>query len=105
MALFSLAGMPLTVGFIAKFFLVTAGAGASLWALVVVLVVTSTIGLYYYTRIIVAMYARKPGDEPLGRAAVPHGIVLACLTATLLWLGVYPRPLIDLIERLVSTLP
>ena len=104
-ALFSLAGIPLTVGFIAKFFLVTAGASASLWVLLVVLVVASTIGLYYYTRIIVAMYARKPGDEPLGRAAVPTGIVLACLTATLLWLGVYPRPLIDLIERLVSTLP
>ena len=63
-ALFSLAGMPLTMGFIGKFYLVTAGAGSALWALIIVLVLTSTVGLYYYTRIVVAMYVRHPdGDE------------------------------------------
>jgi NADH-quinone oxidoreductase subunit N len=104
-ALFSLAGIPLTAGFMAKFFLVTAGASASLWVLLVVLVVGSTIGLFYYTRIIVAMYGRSPGDEPLGRAAVPAGVLLAGLTAALVWLGVYPGPLVRFIESVVSTLP
>ena len=104
-ALFSLAGIPLTVGFIGKFYLVTAGAAASLWVLLVVLVVGSTISLYYYTRIIVAMYARAPGDEPLGHAALPAGMVLAALTGVMVWLGVYPSPVIRLIESLVSTLP
>ena len=67
-ALLSLAGMPLTMGFIGKFVIVTAGAGAALWALVIVLVVTSTIGLYYYTRLIIAMYVRRPEELELAGA-------------------------------------
>ncbi|HJW74484.1 MAG TPA: NADH-quinone oxidoreductase subunit N, partial [Thermoleophilia bacterium] len=58
-ALFSLAGIPLTVGFVGKFYVVTAGSGSALWALIIVLVLTSTVGLYYYTRIVVAMYAQR----------------------------------------------
>ena len=104
-ALFSLAGIPLTAGFFGKFYLVTAGAGASLWVLVVTLVVTSTIGLYYYTRLIVALYVRQPGDEPLGRPAVPAGFALAGMSALVVLLGVYPGPLLHLIERAVSSLP
>jgi NADH-quinone oxidoreductase subunit N len=113
-ALLSLAGMPLTMGFIGKFVIVTAGSGAALWAMVIVLVVTSTIGLYYYTRLIVAMYARRPEEEaapadgaPL--AAVPGGTlavsVLGVLTAFLLVFGVYPQPLLRLVEHAVSVLP
>jgi NADH-quinone oxidoreductase subunit N len=80
-ALFSLAGLPLTAGFIGKFYVVTAGAGAALWTLVVVLVLTSTIGLYYYTRIIVAMYVRRPAERPaLSAAGSASGAVLAALT-------------------------
>ena len=71
-ALLSLAGMPLTMGFIGKFLIVTAGSGAALWALVVVLVVTSTIGLYYYTRLIVAMYVRRPEEARAGRRPDRH---------------------------------
>jgi len=109
-SLFSLAGMPLTMGFIGKFYILTAGAGSALWALVIVLVVTSTIGLYYYTRVIVAMWVQRPGEEASG--AIPptavstaSGAVLAALTAFVLVFGVYPTPLIHLIERAVSTLP
>jgi NADH-quinone oxidoreductase subunit N len=107
-ALFSLAGMPLTVGFIAKFYLVTVGAGAALWALIVVLVLTSTIGLYYYTRIVVAMWVRQPDENADAVGATIGGgsaAVLAALTAFVIVFGVYPAPLIQLIERAVATLP
>jgi NADH-quinone oxidoreductase subunit N len=104
-ALFSLAGIPLTAGFIGKFYLITAGAGASLWVLVVVLVVSSTIGLYYYTRLIVTMYVQQPGDEALGRMAVPAGFALVGMSTLMVLLGVYPGPLLHLIEHAVSTLP
>ena len=111
-ALFSLAGMPLTMGFIGKFYLVTAGAGSALWALVIVLVVTSTIGLYYYTRLIVAMYVRRPGSGRKGtargsrrrrrrgrrRPRHPHRVPSSCS-------AVYPTPLLRLVEHAVSTLP
>lgn len=117
-ALFSLAGMPLTMGFIGKFVIVSAGASSALWALVIVLVVTSTIGLYYYTRLIVTMYVRRPeqlelaGAAPATRAAAtgwPAGAasiaVLAALTIFLLVFGVYPAPLLRLVEHAVSVLP
>ncbi len=106
-ALFSLAGIPLTMGFLGKFYVITAGAGGTLWALIIVLVLTSTVGLFYYTRIIVAMYVQKPETEPAGPgAAVPAacGGVLAALTLFLLVFGVYPTPLIHLIERAVAAL-
>jgi len=114
-ALFSLAGMPLTMGFIGKFVIVSAGAGASLWALVIVLVLTSTIGLYYYTRLIVVMYVRRPEELELAGAGVGARVaavggaaaitVLATLTVFLLVFGVYPTPLLRLVEHAVSTLP
>ena len=114
-ALLSLAGMPLTTGFIGKFLIITAGGGAALWALVVVLVVSSTIGLYYYTRLIVAMYVRRPeelemaGAGPAARLAAAGGAasiaVMGALTVVLVVFGVYPSPLIRLVEHAVSALP
>jgi NADH-quinone oxidoreductase subunit N len=105
-ALFSLAGMPLTMGFIGKFYLVTAGVGSSLWALVVVLVLTSAVSLYYYTRIVVAMWVREPDEAgALQRVAAGAGAVLGVLTVALIVFGVYPSPLLHLIERAVATLP
>jgi NADH-quinone oxidoreductase subunit N len=95
--------------------IVTAGAGSALWALIIVLVVTSTIGLYYYTRLIVAMYVRRPESLELAgagagaRVAAAGGVaavtVLAALTAFLLVFGVYPTPVLRLVEHAVSTLP
>jgi NADH-quinone oxidoreductase subunit N len=114
-ALLSLAGMPLTMGFIGKFLIVTAGGGAALWALVVVLVLSSTIGLYYYTRLIVAMYVRRPeelelaGAGPAARLAAAGGAasiaVMGVLTVVLVVFGVYPSPLMRLVEHAVSVLP
>ena len=60
--LLSLAGIPLTAGFLGKFYVITAGASQSRWVLLFTLVVSSTIGLFYYLRIIVAMYAQP--EEP-----------------------------------------
>jgi NADH-quinone oxidoreductase subunit N len=117
--LLSLAGIPLTGGFIGKFYLVTAGAGAALWTLLIVLVLTSAVSLYYYTRIIVVMYTGRPegvtvaspamGDGGWTMTAVPAAersvaLVLALLALGLLWIGVYPGPLVRLIEHALSGL-
>ncbi len=98
--LLSLAGIPLTAGFIGKFYVIAAGAGSALWLLVIILVVNSAIGLFYYLRIIIVMYARPaPESAAAGARLSPAwGIVLAVLTALLVWLGVYPAPLVDLIQ-------
>ncbi|MBE7426036.1 MAG: NADH-quinone oxidoreductase subunit N [Ideonella sp.] len=101
--LLSLAGIPLTMGFVGKFYVVAAGVGAQLWLLVVILVVGSAIGLFYYLRIIAAMCEREP---EAGAAALPAptGVgawTLAVLTAVLVWLGIAPAPLIWLLQQTV----
>ena len=100
--LLSLAGIPVTSGFLAKFYVVTAGASAGIWALILILVITSVIGLFYYLRIVVTMYARVR-EEALH--AEPHEIggsyVLVALTILLVWLGVYPVPLLNVIRKVL----
>jgi NADH-quinone oxidoreductase subunit N len=99
--LFSLAGIPLTAGFIGKFYVLAAGANSALWLLVIVLVTSSAIGLFYYLRVIVALYSRPPEEASRiakVRVAASGGIVLGTLSAVLLGLGVYPSALIRLIQ-------
>jgi NADH-quinone oxidoreductase subunit N len=103
--LLSLAGIPLTVGFIGKFYLVLAGVGSALWTLVIILVVTSTIGLYYYLRIIVAMFVRQPDTKDTGPPtplSLTGALTLAALTVLLVWLGVVPSPVVNLIRAMIG---
>lgn len=102
--LLSLAGIPLTVGFVGKFYLVAAGVNSALFLLVIVLVLTSAIGLFYYLRVIIAMFSLpEPGLEPPARSLPAAGsAVLAVLTVLLIGLGVYPAPLIQIIQALVG---
>ena len=101
--LLALAGIPLTVGFVAKFYAVEAGIRASMWPAVYALVAGSVIGLFYYLRIIVVM--ASPICEVCAiRARAAHWTgysAMAALAAALIWLGIYPSPLISLI-RLVA---
>jgi len=107
-ALFSLAGIPLTAGFVGKFYLVLAGAGSALWWLVIILVVTSAIGLYYYLRVVVTLFQRptiSPAEILPAEASSPAGrLALVILAVLLLWLGVYPSPLLRLIQVAASSL-
>jgi NADH-quinone oxidoreductase subunit N len=103
--LLSLAGIPLTAGFVGKFYLVMAGVGSTQWALVIILVVTSTIGLYYYLRITVAMFVLQPEIKATGLPtplSLPGALTLATLTVLLVWLGVVPAPVIDLIQIVIG---
>ncbi len=108
-ALLSLAGMPLTAGFVGKFYVLAAGARARIWFPVVVLVVTSTLGLFYYLRVIAAVYAREPADPAAPSPASPPipaagALALATLAVLLVWFGVYPAPLLRLIRVAVAAL-
>lgn len=94
--LLSLAGIPLTAGFLGKFYVLAAGASTAAWVLVLVLIGASTIGLVYYLRVIVAMFTSvevMPGHEVAVPFAVLTRVTLAILTGGLFVLGVYPGPL------------
>jgi NADH-quinone oxidoreductase subunit N len=103
--LLSLAGIPITAGFIGKFYIVTAGASASNWALIIILVITSAIGLFYYLRVIVALYGDGGPASTANYSLAPVGnIVLGLLTAVLLLFGVFPAPLLRLIRTVITDL-
>lgn len=101
--LLSLAGIPLTAGFLAKFYVVAAGVSGAAWVLVFVLVSTSVIGLFYYLRVLVTMYARTTEAFPASSLFHPAGAVLIALTVLLVWFGVYPEVLLSLVRTASPT--
>lgn len=100
--LLSLAGIPLTAGFIGKFFMLSAGVASSRWMLVSSLVVTSAIGLYVYLRVLIVLY--MPATPAVADVPVRTlgAITLAALVVVLVGLGVYPEPLTDWITVLTA---
>lgn len=93
-ALLSLAGIPLTAGFIAKFYLFAAGVEGALWGLLWALIVGSALSIYYYLKIVFAMTVRGT-DAPTVPASAAGVATAAVLGLVVLALGVYPAPLID----------
>ena len=89
--LLSLIGIPITGGFFAKFYVFSAALQANLVGLVIIGVLNSAVGAYYYLRIIVAMYMREPRGE-ISVAPVPAGLgaALAISLAATIYLGVLP---------------
>ncbi len=88
-SMLSLAGIPLTAGFWGKFYVFsTAAERGQIWLLVVA-VLMSAVGIYYYFRVIIAMYFRDGAAEPIRVAPVFRYVLLA---ATLLTLGLGIAP-------------
>lgn len=96
-AMLSMAGIPMTAGFIGKFYVVMTGVGAKLWWLLAALVLGSALGLYYYLRFMIAMYLLEPGmrrfEAPLNWGRTTGGLVLLLMAMLVILLGVYPEPL------------
>ena len=98
--LLSLAGVPPTGGFFAKFFLFRAAVVRPelIW-LVVAAVLNSVVSVYYYLRIVVAMYFRdRAGEDFESYPSLATGVVLVVLAATVLMLGVLPSPVMALVQ-------
>ena len=103
-ALLSLAGIPATMGFLGKFYILAAGADAAAWPWIIILVVTSVAGLFYYLRIVVMLYSAAPENAtPVQKVSLPR-FTLVVLTILLIWVGVYPSPLLNLIQVTVARL-
>ena len=101
LSLLSLAGIPLTSGFIAKFYVIFEGMKAGLLILIISLLINSVIGLYYYLRVITALFS-SAGDSKLPELTPWGNITLAIIAISILVLGIYPGWLIDIIVRVVS---
>jgi NADH-quinone oxidoreductase subunit N len=97
LTLFSLAGIPLTAGFIAKFYLALAGLKSSLWILVVSLIINSVISLYYYLRVIKTMFTISEKEEKLSIPLIGN-MVLMIIVALILFLGLLPSFMTEIIS-------
>lgn len=100
----SLAGIPMTAGFIGKFYIITVGVQAELWWLVGALILGSAIGVFYYLRVMVTMYLIEPKlhrhDAPFDWGQRAGGIMLLVIATLVVVLGVYPQPLLTLARQI-----
>jgi NADH-quinone oxidoreductase subunit N len=101
--LFSLAGIPLTAGFAGKFFLLAAAVERGFYGLVVIAVLASAVGVYYYLRVMVYMYMRVSagGGEAEALPAVVRIVLILC-TAGTLFFGVFPQSLLKLASEVMN---
>jgi NADH-quinone oxidoreductase subunit N len=93
--LLSLAGIPLTAGFTAKFYMLASAVktGTYLW-LVIFAVLCAAVSVYYYFRVIQAMYF-KDGQEQALSISGPFKFGLVLIAAVILFLGIFPQWLFD----------
>lgn len=98
----SLAGIPMTAGFIGKVYALAVGMQSDLWWLVGGIIVGSAIGLYYYMRVAITLFMREPGevrrDAAHGWSQRSGGVVVWLLALAVLFMGIYPEPMIAFIR-------
>ncbi|HUK89787.1 MAG TPA: NADH-quinone oxidoreductase subunit N [Blastocatellia bacterium] len=97
--LLSLAGLPLTAGFMAKLLVFKSAWGAGFHALVVVAVINSAISWYYYLRVIVVMFFNEPA-EGYKRPSVARPLLAALVLMAIVtfYLGVLPGKVLSVLE-------
>ena len=100
--LLSMAGIPLTGGFVGKWAVFAVALSAGAWPVVVAAIVASVISVFFYVRVIRLMFFADPGDDPAVEGAavttpslLTSATITVCVVATLL-LGIVPGPVLDL---------
>jgi len=101
--LLSLAGVPPTGGFAAKFFVLASAVEAGYYWLAAIGVIATAIALYFYLKVVFYMYMREPDAElDLPRTSIPYKVVLFVTAAGTVILGIYPGPFIELAAAAVK---
>jgi NADH-quinone oxidoreductase subunit N len=96
--LFSLTGLPPFAGFIGKFYIFASllhVGGRWNWILATVGVLNSVVSLFYYARVVRAMYLTKPDDKRALTVRVSWGTTIVALAVPTLALGIYWAPIYD----------
>ncbi|MES2204110.1 MAG: NADH-quinone oxidoreductase subunit N [Pseudomonadota bacterium] len=100
---FSMAGIPPTVGFIAKLSILMSLLEAGQVVVAVFMVLMSIVGLYYYLRVIKVMYFDEPAKEPIYAPAISSSSILfVSLTGIFaLLIGIFPAELLQLCQTVL----
>jgi NADH-quinone oxidoreductase subunit N len=94
--LVSLTGVPVSGGFVGKFYLFSAAVNADYVSLAVIGVLMSVVSAFYYLRVVVAMYMREPvGEDSWAPVGVLPAAALGAVAVVVLGLGIYPGPVLD----------
>ena len=98
--LFSLAGLPPLAGFVGKVYLFAAVVEKELWVLAGAAALNSVVGLYYYARVVRAMFLEQPEEgDPTVDIDAEGGVLVAILLAGTVGFGLYWAPVISFAER------
>jgi NADH-quinone oxidoreductase subunit N len=104
-ALISLAGIPLTAGFIAKLMILQGAVSSGFLTLALIAIITTLISVYYYLRPVVAMWFREPRSS-FDLVPAPWGVIFTvavCAIATVS-IGIFPGWLVNLSRLSVETI-
>jgi NADH-quinone oxidoreductase subunit N len=105
--MFSLLGFPGTLGFMGKWYIISAVAAERHYILPVILVLTSVVSAGYYLPVVMAMYMRPApaADRYLGVRLAPAALgAIALSVAAVVLFGLWPGPLLDLAGQSATTL-
>ncbi len=103
--LLSMAGIPPTAGFAAKYLVFYSAIQANEIPLAVIGVLSSAVSVYYYLRVLVYMYMKDPvGSPPVLRISLWSGLAVAAMILITIQVGVLPERMIDLAKRAVLSL-
>jgi len=95
-AIFSLAGIPITAGFFAKYFIFSLMIGTSFKWLIILAIMTSAVGVYYYFKVIIAMYFKQTDNEDSVNMELSHVVLLVITTLLTIALGIMPKFVIEI---------
>jgi NADH-quinone oxidoreductase subunit N len=99
--LLSLAGIPPTAGFIGKYFIFLSLIETGHYYLALLGVGYSVVALYYYFRIVVVMFMKRPLDEVPLATSLGLQVALGVTLAMTLLIGIYPQPIIVIAREAV----
>jgi NADH-quinone oxidoreductase subunit N len=101
--LLSLAGIPPTAGFIGKYFIFLSLIETGHYYLAVLAVVYAVVALYYYLRIVVAMFMKKAPDRVPLATSPGISIALGLTLAVTVLVGLYPQPIIVMASQAIRS--
>jgi NADH-quinone oxidoreductase subunit N len=97
LCLLTLAGIPPTAGFFAKFFIFKVAFEAGYYALVIVALLTTILSAFYYLRIVTHMFSEVPAEPGTPRLSRPAAAVGLVAIAAIVFLSLYPNPLLTML--------
>ncbi|MBN9378885.1 MAG: NADH-quinone oxidoreductase subunit N [Chlamydiales bacterium 38-26] len=97
LCLLTLAGIPPTAGFFAKFYIFKVAFEAEYYSLVVIALMTTILSAYYYLRILSMIFTKAPAKSDLNLKPWAAGFVGALVLILLIMIPLYPAPLLNLL--------